>query len=102
MAERGEGTDVDHVSLLRSIGAPAKTSRTNIEAPPLDGEGLGWGVVRHRALRVSNRTPTLPSPIEGEGSKRGSGRELKLGFGQFFDPADRIGDRRGGGFGAEG
>jgi hypothetical protein len=33
---------------------------------PLDGEGLGWGEPR-RPARVEMFTPTLPSPIEGEG-----------------------------------
>jgi ring-1,2-phenylacetyl-CoA epoxidase subunit PaaD len=38
-----------------------------LEAPPLDGEGLGRGGVRHGTGRVSQAIPTQPSPIEGEG-----------------------------------
>jgi ring-1,2-phenylacetyl-CoA epoxidase subunit PaaD len=37
------------------------------KSPPLDGEGLGRGEVRREAERASTRTPTQPSPIEGEG-----------------------------------
>jgi hypothetical protein len=33
-------------------------------APPLDGEGLGWGDVLAREAAMFTRT--LPSPIEGE------------------------------------
>ena len=35
-------------------------------APPLDGEGLGWGGVS-AGTAVSESTPTQPSPIKGEG-----------------------------------
>ncbi len=37
------------------------------KAPPLDGEGLGWGGVSGNALPFIDATPTQPSPIEGEG-----------------------------------
>jgi len=36
-----------------------------VMAPPLDGEGLGWGDVPAREAAMF--TPTLPSPIKGEG-----------------------------------
>ena len=36
--------------------------------PPLDGEGLGWSEVSGKVGVVSTVTPTLPSPIKGEGS----------------------------------
>ncbi len=36
-------------------------------APPLDGEGLGRGEARDAQRLSSKRTPTQPSPIEGEG-----------------------------------
>ena len=36
-------------------------------APPLDGEGLGWGEPA-RPARTEMFTPTQPSPIKGEGS----------------------------------
>jgi len=35
-------------------------------APPLEGEGLGWGE-RRRPARGEAFTPTVPSPIKGEG-----------------------------------
>ena len=38
-----------------------------IKAPPLDGEGLGRGELRDPLSSTFNRTPTQPSPIEGEG-----------------------------------
>ena len=38
-----------------------------LKAPPLDGEGLGRGGSRDPHSPSSNATPTLPSPIEGEG-----------------------------------
>jgi threonylcarbamoyladenosine tRNA methylthiotransferase MtaB len=38
-------------------------------APPLDGEGSGRGEAGNPVSPTSNRTPTLPSPIEGEGSE---------------------------------
>ena len=38
-----------------------------ILAPPLDGEGLGWGDARACAALFAYVTPTLPSPIKGEG-----------------------------------
>ncbi|HEY1607034.1 MAG TPA: SufD family Fe-S cluster assembly protein [Allosphingosinicella sp.] len=41
------------------------------KAPPLDGEGLGRGELRDPLSPTSNRTPTQPSPIEGEGSRSG-------------------------------
>jgi hypothetical protein len=43
---------------------------TNIDskAPPLDGEGLGWGGVSGNAPRFIDAAPALPSPIKGEGS----------------------------------
>ena len=40
-----------------------------MEAPPLDGEGLGWGGVSGEAPLFIDSTPTLPSPIKGEGSQ---------------------------------
>jgi hypothetical protein len=36
-------------------------------APPLDGEGLGWGRAAGRTPHVPTFTPTQPSPIEEEG-----------------------------------
>jgi hypothetical protein len=36
-------------------------------APPLDGEGLGRGDVSGKIAAASTFTPTLPSPIKGEG-----------------------------------
>ena len=36
-------------------------------APPLDGEGLGWGGVSGKVSLFIDSTPTQPSPIEGEG-----------------------------------
>ena len=38
-----------------------------LQAPPLDGEGLGRGDVRRKAILMSPFTPTQPSPIKGEG-----------------------------------
>jgi len=37
------------------------------KAPPLDGEGLGRGGLSACPTRVAEATPTLPSPIKGEG-----------------------------------
>ncbi|HKR25597.1 MAG TPA: error-prone DNA polymerase, partial [Allosphingosinicella sp.] len=37
------------------------------KAPPLDGEGLGWGGLATGTEGVSQSTPTQPSPIKGEG-----------------------------------
>ena len=39
-----------------------------IKAPPLDGEGLGWGGLSGKTPPFIDATPTLPSPIKGEGS----------------------------------
>ncbi len=41
-----------------------------IKVPPLDGEGLGWGEPMRPAVPVETFTPTLPSPIRGEGDLR--------------------------------
>jgi error-prone DNA polymerase len=48
------------------------------KAPPLDGEGLGWGGVSGKTLPCIDATPTQPSPIKGEGLK--DLRPLRLGF----------------------
>jgi hypothetical protein len=37
------------------------------EAPPLDGEGSGWGDVCECTQYFIDSTPTQPSPIKGEG-----------------------------------
>jgi hypothetical protein len=37
--------------------------------PPLDGEGLGRGGLSARAAACIDSTPTLPSPIKGEGGE---------------------------------
>jgi len=37
-----------------------------LKAPPLDGEGLGWGGASGNAPPSIDSTPTLPSPIKGE------------------------------------
>jgi len=36
-------------------------------SPPLEGEGVGWGGVSTGTARVAEFTPTLPSPLKGEG-----------------------------------
>ena len=38
-------------------------------APPLDGEGLGWGDANEVRDISGCITPTQPTPIEGEGFK---------------------------------
>jgi hypothetical protein len=38
-------------------------------SPPLEGEGLGRGGVSEKAARFIDSTPTLRSPLKGEGSK---------------------------------
>ena len=38
-----------------------------LKAPPLDGEGLGWGGVSGKAATFAQSTPSQPSPIKGEG-----------------------------------
>ncbi len=42
-------------------------SERRLKAPPLDGEGLGWGDTSGKGSAVPAITPTLPSPIKGEG-----------------------------------
>src|SRR5687767_10603303 len=46
--------------------------------PPLDGEGLGRGGPRDPLGAGDQATPTLPSPIEGEGSSIGHDRLARL------------------------
>ena len=41
---------------------------SSTEAPPLDGEGLGRGGVGDALRTGGESTPTLPSPIKGEGA----------------------------------
>jgi len=41
------------------------------EAPPLDGEGLGWGGVSEKGALFATATPIQPSPIKGEGDLLG-------------------------------
>ena len=41
-----------------------------VAAPPLDGEGLGWGYVLAREAAMF--TPSQPSPIKGEGESNNS------------------------------
>jgi ring-1,2-phenylacetyl-CoA epoxidase subunit PaaD len=44
----------------------AAADRTQ-KAPPLEGEGLGWGGVSRRGPHFIDSTPTQPSPLKGEG-----------------------------------
>jgi hypothetical protein len=40
--------------------------RSYPKAPPLDGEGLGWGESSGNTPPFIDFTPTQPSPIKGE------------------------------------
>jgi hypothetical protein len=44
--------------------------RRSQEAPPLEGEGLGWGGLAGNALVGTDSTPIQPSPLKGEGFGR--------------------------------
>jgi error-prone DNA polymerase len=113
------GVDVNHSDWDCTLEAP-------LEAPPLDGEGLGWGEISGNIAPVSTITPTQPGlkpdhspngpavrpPIKGEGSRpalrtqplpiegRGSKCALRLGLRQVeglrLDDATRLVAARGG------
>ncbi|HEX8238292.1 MAG TPA: AMP-binding protein [Allosphingosinicella sp.] len=55
------------VTTLATAPTAYKAMLALLKAPPLDGEGLGRGEVRGKDASFSNRAPTQPSPIEGEG-----------------------------------
>ena len=61
MLERLAG-DEDEV-----VAEAARWALGRLGAPPLDGEGLGWGGFGDQLIAGGESTPTQPSPIEGEG-----------------------------------
>ncbi len=67
---REHGVEVRPVCINRSRWDCTLEEREGAaKAPPLDGEGLGWGGISGRALPCIHSTPTQPSPIKGEGSR---------------------------------
>ena len=57
----------DHGVEVRPVCINASRWDCTLEAPPLDGEGLGRGEHSRPAVRMEAFTPTQPSPIKGEG-----------------------------------
>ncbi|HMG46678.1 MAG TPA: error-prone DNA polymerase [Allosphingosinicella sp.] len=57
----------EHGVEVRPVCINASRWDCTIEAPPLDGEGLGWGELSRPTERAARLTPTQASPIEGEG-----------------------------------
>jgi hypothetical protein len=45
----------------------SKCAFVGLVAPPLEGEGLGWGGLSEGVAAFIDSTPTQPSPLEGEG-----------------------------------
>jgi 2-oxoglutarate dehydrogenase E2 component (dihydrolipoamide succinyltransferase) len=67
-------SDADAVpgAILGRIGPAADGDP---EAPPLEGEGLGWGGASGESPRFIDSTPSQPSPLKGEGLRD---REMRL------------------------
>ncbi|HMJ93569.1 MAG TPA: FAD-dependent oxidoreductase, partial [Allosphingosinicella sp.] len=64
---REEGVDLR--TGHEAVQVEGKALILRAKAPPLDGEGLGRGGLRDSHRAGGEATPTLPSPIEGEGSQ---------------------------------
>jgi pyruvate/2-oxoglutarate dehydrogenase complex dihydrolipoamide dehydrogenase (E3) component/uncharacterized membrane protein YdjX (TVP38/TMEM64 family) len=64
-----EAEGVDILTGHEALRCEGKTLIVRNVAPPLDGEGLGRGEVSGKIQDFIDSTPTLPSPIKGEGSE---------------------------------